>query len=135
MSWARLTLLENERAILLNEWNLYDMGDTKLHLNDLMQHCSYVNHLIPEADVYVFENPQTAQPGAQNSAAQININVQKSQLIAMMTMVLASRQLNTQFFQNFDSNVARDETPFVAMKTNPPVIYMKSNITPRYLPF
>lgn len=94
ITWARLDVPAQEinAPCLLTHWQHHEISEKKLHLNELIQRCLYVNHLIPLADCYIFENPQMAQasnnPG---SVEQQNINIQKAQVTAIMGYALASR--------------------------------------------
>ncbi|KAM7355513.1 uncharacterized protein ACRADG_001539 [Cochliomyia hominivorax] len=94
ITWARLDVPEQNvnAPCILTHWQHHEISEKKLHINELIQRCLYVNHLIPSADCYLFENPQMAQasnnPG---SVEQQNINIQKAQVTAIMGYALASR--------------------------------------------
>lgn len=103
ITWACLELpaTKVKAPCLLTHWQHHEISEKKLHLNELIQRCLYVYHLIPLADCYIFENPQMAQasnnPG---SVDQQNINIQKAQVTAIMGYALASR--NNQFKEEVD---------------------------------
>ncbi|XP_065360887.1 uncharacterized protein LOC135954620 [Calliphora vicina] len=94
ITWARLDVSAQDinAPCLLTHWQHHEISEKKLHLHELIQRCLYINHLIPSADCYLFENPQMAQasnnPG---SVEQQNINIQKAQVTAIMGYALASR--------------------------------------------
>ncbi|XP_053680493.1 uncharacterized protein LOC128731400 [Anopheles nili] len=90
VTWAYFKL-EKERPTTLAGWNSYNISDRKLHLSELIRCVSQISRLIPEADVYVVENPPVAQASAMGSAVQTNINMQRSQLIGMLMLMLADR--------------------------------------------
>uniref|UniRef100_A0A182QT18 Uncharacterized protein n=1 Tax=Anopheles farauti TaxID=69004 RepID=A0A182QT18_9DIPT len=90
VTWAHFKLAKDVPTVLAG-WNSYNISDRKLHINELIRNVSQINQLIPEADVYVVENPPVAQASAMGSAAQTNINVQRSQLIGMLMLMLANR--------------------------------------------
>uniref|UniRef100_A0A182UH13 Uncharacterized protein n=1 Tax=Anopheles melas TaxID=34690 RepID=A0A182UH13_9DIPT len=90
VTWAHFKLAK-EQPTALAGWNSYNISDRKLHINELIRNVSQINRLIPEADVYVVENPPVAQASAMGSAVQTNINVQRSQLIGMLMLMLANR--------------------------------------------
>ncbi|XP_073843237.1 uncharacterized protein [Musca autumnalis] len=94
ITWSRLELAPDDcnQPCQLTHWQHHEISEKKLHLHELIQRCLYVNHMIPDADCYLFENPQIAQasnnPG---SVDQQNINIQKAQVTAVMGYALASR--------------------------------------------
>ncbi|EAT39642.1 AAEL008584-PA [Aedes aegypti] len=90
VTWARFKLSKDEPTVLTG-WNSFQINDRKLHVSELIRNVTQINQLIPEADVYVVENPAVAQAVAMGSATQTNINVQKSQLIAMIMLMLSNR--------------------------------------------
>ncbi|XP_013115919.2 uncharacterized protein LOC106093409 [Stomoxys calcitrans] len=95
ITWSRLELpaADYNGPCELTHWQHHELAEKKLHINELIHRCLYVNHQIPEADCYLFENPQMAQvsnnPG---SVDQQNVNIQKAQVTAIMGYALASRQ-------------------------------------------
>ncbi|ETN63173.1 hypothetical protein AND_005120 [Anopheles darlingi] len=90
VTWARFKVTKDQPTALTG-WNSYNISDRKLHLAELIRNVTHINQLIPEADVYVVENPPVAQATAMGSAVQTNINVQRSQLIGMLMLMLANR--------------------------------------------
>lgn len=97
IAWAKLSLgAEGDaiRPIHLEEWKCFRIGneDKKLSLSDLIQILIFLNDKIPHADAYVVEAQQTAQPAKQpGSPVQVNINVQKSQFLAMLSILMVAR--------------------------------------------
>lgn len=90
VTWAKFKVARDEPTILTG-WNSFEICDRKLHVSELIRNVTQINQLVPEADVYVVENPAVAQTVAMGSATQTNINVQKSQLIAMIMLMLSNR--------------------------------------------
>lgn len=91
VTWSKIDVKEKDYPCELTHWGYYDLTDKRLHISDLVQRCRYIEKIIPEADCYILENPQLAQGGAPGSADQTNINVQRSQIISMLNLALASR--------------------------------------------
>lgn len=83
------------KYINVEDWDSYPIDEEKkLNLPDLIQIMSYVNRQIPEADVYVLEALPSISPAKQpGNAVQVNINVQKYQSIAMLSVLLANRKI------------------------------------------
>lgn len=90
ITWAQLKLVEN-RQTLLTHWSFHEISDKKLHLNELVDRVFQISNEIPQSDIYIFENPRVAQQGPQGTPAQININVQLSQTVAMIAIAMQSR--------------------------------------------
>lgn len=98
IAWTKLSLDSesdgNLPIIRVEDWMSHSIGndDKKLSLSELIQNIIYVNNFISEADVYVVEaqmtSAQVKQPG---TPVQVNINIQKSQVIAMLSMLMAAR--------------------------------------------
>lgn len=84
------------KSISIEDWNCFEIADAdkKLSLTDLIQILLYINNKLPTADSYVIEAQQVVQQTQPGNPVQINVNVQKSQLIAMMSILLASRDGN-----------------------------------------
>ncbi|XP_055903005.1 uncharacterized protein LOC129939147 [Eupeodes corollae] len=95
ITWSRL-VLNKDGPCDLTHWQRHDIKDKRLHLHDLIDRCLYVNFVIPQADCYVFENPQVAQSGTPGNADQVNINVQRAQLIAILSYALSTRNKPTE---------------------------------------
>ncbi|XP_001352398.3 transcription elongation factor, mitochondrial isoform X1 [Drosophila pseudoobscura] len=93
VSWARIEIGKNDNdPCLLTHWQHHELNDKKLHLAELARRCLYVTHQIPQADCYVLENPQMAQASSNpGSIDQQNVNIQKSQVTAIMSYALLSR--------------------------------------------
>ncbi|KAL1375737.1 hypothetical protein pipiens_017324 [Culex pipiens pipiens] len=88
VTWAKFKVVKDQPTVLAG-WNSFQIVDRKLHVSELIRNVTQLNQLIPEADVYVVENPAVAQTVAMGSAVQTNINVQRSQLIAMIVLSLS----------------------------------------------
>lgn len=89
ISWSRI---EMGSPCMLTNWQTYAIPDTRLHISELISKCLYVDEMIPLADCYVFENPQTLQVNAiPGSVAQRNINMQKAQVAAIIGYALSIR--------------------------------------------
>ncbi|CAO1442447.1 unnamed protein product [Diamesa hyperborea] len=84
------------KSITIEDWNCFEIADAdkKLSLTDLIQILLYINNKIPTAESYVMEAQQVVQQTQPGNPVQINVNVQKSQLIAMLSILLASRNGN-----------------------------------------
>lgn len=124
ITWARLELPARtmKAPCELTHWAHHEISEKKLHLNDLIQRCLYVNHLLPLADCYIFENPQMAQasnnPG---SVEQQNINIQKAQVIAIMGCALSARNGQIRGLSETDKGT----------KYSPNVFYLRRFLTAR----
>lgn len=101
VAWTKLNFSSenddnyDENAIGVNEWMCYEVGsdDKKLSLSDLMQVLVNLNNKIPYADVYVVEAQQMPQAAKQpGSPVQMNFNIQKAQFLAMLSIMMASRE-------------------------------------------
>lgn len=90
VTWAKFKIVKDEPTVLTG-WSSFEIHDRKLHVSELIRNVTQINQLVPDADVYVVENPAVAQVVAMGSAAQTNINVQKSQLLAMIMLMLSNR--------------------------------------------
>ncbi|XP_058834825.1 uncharacterized protein LOC131692016 [Topomyia yanbarensis] len=90
VTWAKFQIDENQPTVLTG-WNSFAISDRKLLVTDLIRIVTQINQLIPEADVYVVENPAVAQTVATGSALKTNISIQKSQLNAMVMLMLSNR--------------------------------------------
>lgn len=98
IAWTKFRIdsevLEVPNRITVEEWNFHEFlnNDKKLSLSDLIQILIYLSSRIPVADVYVVEAQQTAQPAKQpGNPVQMNINVQKAQLLSMISILMACR--------------------------------------------
>lgn len=126
ITWARLDVPSQtiNAPCELTHWEHHEISEKKIHLNDLIQRCLYVNHMIPSADCYIFENPQMAQasnnPG---SVEQQNINIQKAQVIAIMGCALSSR--NNQIRGLSELEKCKE------IKYSPNVFYLRRFLTAR----
>lgn len=92
VTWAHFTLPDNVNVPTnVTEWAQFDIDAKKPHITNLVAIALHLNRIIPPADAYVLETPQIAQAGAPGSVASVNINIQKQQLIAMVSCTMASR--------------------------------------------
>ncbi|XP_061386889.1 uncharacterized protein LOC133321834 [Musca vetustissima] len=132
VTWSRLQLppADSNEPCQLTHWHHHEISEKKLHLHELIQRCLYVNHMIPDADCYLFENPQMAQasnnPG---SVEQQNINIQKAQVTAVMGYALASRHNAHQ-----ETNTNNEEEGEVESNTSPKsalLFYVRRFLTAR----
>lgn len=115
VAWTKLRLDFDERGnelMCVEEWTSNQIGndDKKLSLSDLIQISLRLVSKIPEADVYVIEAAQTPQVSQQPSnPIQMNISVQKSQLLAMFGALIASRGEKTNTIVGFDTTNQLEE--------------------------
>ena len=93
IGWSKVSLSQDE-TIYVDEWVCHEIGNeaAKMSLSDLTEILVFLNGLIPTADVYVLESllaPQAQkQPG---SLIQMNLNIQRYQIVAMLSILMASR--------------------------------------------
>lgn len=99
ITWAQLTVRRNQQT-LLSDWSFHEISDKKLHLNELVDRVLTITKDIPESNIYIFETPRIAQQGPQGTPAQININIQLSQTIAMVALAM---QMRCQATAEFDA--------------------------------
>ncbi|XP_055371891.1 transcription elongation factor, mitochondrial isoform X2 [Condylostylus longicornis] len=91
ISWTRFELNVSDLCTLTH-WNCIDILHKKMHVNDLVEQCLVLINEIPDSDCYVLENPKVAQMAQPGSPPQININIQKSQIIAIISYGLRNRK-------------------------------------------
>lgn len=91
ISWSRIEI-ETDRQFKITEWSHVPIDNKKFQTHELAELALKVSRQIPEADVYLMENPTRAPTmmGNQNANA-INVNVEKAQLIAMLSALLMNR--------------------------------------------
>lgn len=95
VSWSRIEI-ENERQFKVTDWSYLPIDNKKMQIHDLVELALRVLKEIPQADVYLMENPVRAPTIMSNaSSAKINVNVEKAQLTAMLSALLMSRQPDT----------------------------------------
>lgn len=94
------------KSITIEDWNCFEIADAdkKLSLTDLIQILLYINNKIPTAESYVMEAQQVVQQTQPGNPVQMNVNVQKSQLIAMLSILLASRDGNHLIIEQDEAN-------------------------------
>ncbi|XP_011204755.2 transcription elongation factor, mitochondrial isoform X1 [Bactrocera dorsalis] len=132
ITWARLELPDSESINApcnLTHWQHHDITEKKLHLSDLVQRLLYVDHLIPDADCYIFENPQMAINSNPGNVDQQNISIQKSQVTAVLAYALCTRGRYAEALKNGheilpDANKKTEETW-------PNVFYLRRFLTAR----
>lgn len=133
VTWTRF-LLHPDLPCEVTHWNHFDISEKKLHLSDFVQIVLYINSLLPEADVYILENPQMAQPSAPGSPIQVNINIQKSQLISMLSLILANRNHDNKFFNEQEFGLEEESLEDVELKKIQPqqkVFFLKPFLSSR----
>lgn len=108
VTWTRF-LIHPDLPCEVTHWNHFDISEKKLHLSDFVQIVLYIDSLLPDANIYVLENPQMAQPSAPGSPVQVNINIQKSQLISMLSIILANRSFDDSFFKQEENSENEEE--------------------------
>ncbi|KAH8270559.1 hypothetical protein KR018_011590 [Drosophila ironensis] len=96
VSWVRFDIDQKSRRSQITHWQHHELNERKLQLAELARRCLYVIHQIQVADCYVLEAPQVAQ--ASNNSGSIdqqNVNIQKSQVSAIISYALMSRESDT----------------------------------------
>ncbi|KAL5290694.1 hypothetical protein ACFFRR_010200 [Megaselia abdita] len=91
ISWASFEFSSEDQNIRVTRLENYTFNERKLHIGELIKKVVNTAKHIPESDCYVFENPKIATPGTPGNAEQVNINVQQSQVLAMLSLVLSQR--------------------------------------------
>lgn len=96
--------INNNASNIINvsDWTHYDFSDQRISLHELIQMVSYINYLIPVADVYVLETPPIARSTGPGTVTQINVNVQRSQLAGMISLALNDRVYTKTYYENRD---------------------------------
>lgn len=92
IAWAKCTI--GGGKVSVGDFAFYALGedDKKPSLSDLIQVLVLLHGKIPEADVYVFEMQQTSRPATQpGKPTQIIVDVQRSQVLAMLSVLMAVR--------------------------------------------
>lgn len=90
VSWTRLEI-ESDRAFRVSDWQHVSIENKKFQTHELVQLALDISRSIPEADVYLIENPNRAPMMGNANATAINVNVEKAQLIAMLSALLMNR--------------------------------------------
>lgn len=98
ISWASFEFSPENQAIQVTILENYTFNERKLHVGELVNKVIKTSKHIPETHCYVFENPKIGTPGTPGNAEQVNINVQQSQVLAMLSLILSQR--NTSSFEN-----------------------------------
>lgn len=130
ISSIRLQINDNGKGINVSDWYHYDFTDTRYHLYDLIQSVSYVNYLIPSADVYVLEAPPVARPSGPGSVTQLNINIQRSQLIGMISLALNDRKCTNEYHRNVTQSSV--DTNSDAVEKHKTLLFLKQFAASRY---
>lgn len=101
ISWSKFRLnytkdFSQLKFIEVEDWSSYEIPEYKrLNLSELINIIIYVNKKIPDGDVYVMESLPSAQQAKQpGNPIQVNVNVQRSQFVAMASTLLANRSSN-----------------------------------------
>lgn len=89
ISWSRVEI-ENDRQFKVTDWQHVPIDHKKFQTHELAELALKVSRSVPEADVYLMENPARA-PTMMNNQNAINVNVEKAQLIAMLSALLMNR--------------------------------------------
>jgi len=95
-----------EPKFFVDGWNCYEFAkqEKNLRLTDLIELLVKFNDRIPEADVYTIESlPVAVQAKQPGSALQVNVNIQKTQLTAMLSILMAARRSVNKMFAGVDS--------------------------------
>ncbi|XP_053954177.1 uncharacterized protein LOC128860587 [Anastrepha ludens] len=133
VTWTRLvlpTLDSSNVPCCLTHWEHHEITEKKLHLGDLIQRLWYINHLIPDADCYIFENPQMAQMSSNpGSVDQQNINIQKCQVIAVLAYALFARGRRAEATK--DGHESIDEVDKKSVVQRPNVFYIRRFLAAR----
>lgn len=96
ISWTRIEI-ESDRQFRVTDWTHVPIDNKKFQTHELAELALRVNRKIPEADVYLIENPARSPTMMGNAnAAAINVNVEKAQLIAMLSALLMNRTESTE---------------------------------------
>lgn len=104
ISWSRIEI-ESDRQFKITEWNHFPIDHKKFQTHELAELALKVSRSIPEADVYLMENPARAPTMMSNvNATTINVNVEKAQLIAMLSALLMNRT-TTEIVEGFTTNL------------------------------
>lgn len=98
ISWASFEFCPENQNIEVTHLENYTFNEKKIHIGELVNKVWKASKHIPETDCYIFENPKIATPGSPGNAEQVNINVQQSQVLAMLSLIF--RQRNTTSFEN-----------------------------------
>lgn len=97
VAWTKLCFESENGSLNVEEWMCHKISseEKKLNLSDLVQIGLNLITKIPSADVYVIEAAQTPQIAKQqNNVTQMAINLQKSQFLAMLSVLMAARGSN-----------------------------------------
>lgn len=132
VTWARLELPDSESINApcnLTHWQHHDVTEKKLHLGDLVHRLLYIDHLVPNADCYIFENPQTAINSNPGSVNQQNISIQKSQVTAVLAYALCARRRYAEALKNGHESLA--DVNKTTEEIWPNVFYLRRFLTAR----
>lgn len=95
ISWTSFELFPEDRKIEVVSLENFTFDERKLHVGELVNKVISASKLIPDSQCYVFENPKLATPGTPGNAEQVNINVQQSQVLAMLSLILKQRKTSS----------------------------------------
>ncbi|XP_070498200.1 transcription elongation factor, mitochondrial isoform X2 [Chironomus tepperi] len=90
-----------EPKFFVDGWNCYEFAkqEKNLRVTDLIELLVKFKDRIPDADVYTIESlPVAVQAKQPGSALQVNVNIQKTQLVSMLSILMASRRSVNKMF-------------------------------------
>ena len=140
IAWSKFRLHYNRdssqlKYIEVEDWNSYEIPeDKKLHMSELINIVIYVNKKIPQGDVYVMEALPSAQQAKQpGNPIQVNVNVQRSQFVAMSSVLLANR--NSDSVEEIDELDEKDDDKRIhlakKLKFNQHVFFLRQFLASR----
>lgn len=105
ISWTRIGI-ESESQFQVTDWEYEPIDNKKYQLLELVQIALQMSRRIPEADVYLMENPAWggASMMGNANANKINVNVERSQMVAIFSAMLMNRNQFAELDENL-SNV------------------------------
>lgn len=116
ISWTHFNISKlSDRPTKINNWQYYNFEDKKFHLNDLVNLILHLDTLLPIADLYILESPAVVQNtgssgGPTANPIQINLNIQKSQILAMLSFLLANRKCKLSSIDKNNNNTDNDNS-------------------------
>ncbi|KAG5670561.1 hypothetical protein PVAND_000815 [Polypedilum vanderplanki] len=101
----------DEPKFIVEGWECYEVDnqDKKTKLSDLIELLVNIKDKIPEADLYVIEDLPHATNTKQPGALQVNLFIKKRQLVAMLSVLMASRQSMKKVLQTEQNNEVDEE--------------------------
>ncbi|GAB0089525.1 Transcription elongation factor, mitochondrial [Sergentomyia squamirostris] len=98
VSWCRMTLQDEKSPTLVTHWHQRKFNTKNCHVLDLVEMILEVNEMIPDCDAFVLESPVNRPPSLSTSKTQITVNIEQSQILAMITLILSQRENSGVFF-------------------------------------